>query len=165
MGAQGNTDIFMNIVGTHSGKIKGESQDAKHKGEIDVETYSYELTQPTSKHSGGMASGKRQHGPFIVTFKTQSATPQLFSCTFQGEHLKEVTIVCRKAGKEQQEYLKFTLTTAIISKIETFYLDDDVVPRDRVTLEFRKIKIEYKEQKPDGTLGGGFVAEDQLGIG
>ncbi len=162
---QGNIDIFMNIVGSHSGKIKGESQDAKHKGEIDVETYSYELTQPTSKHSGGLATGKRQHGPFIVTFKTQSATPLLFGCAFNGEHLKEVTIVCRKAGKEQQEYLKFTLTTVIISKIETFYLHNDLVPRDRVTLEFRKIKVEYKEQKADGTLGGGFMAEDQLAGG
>lgn len=164
-GQQGNTDIFMNIVGTHSGKIKGESQDAKHKGEIDVETYSYALTQPTAKHSGGLASGKREHGPFIVTFKTQTATVQLFGCAFNGEHLKEVTIVCRKAGKEQQEYLKFVLNTAIIAKMETFYLHDDLVPRDRVTFEFRKIKVEYKEQKPDGTLGGAFLAEDQLGNG
>jgi type VI secretion system secreted protein Hcp len=71
-----------------------------------------------------------------------------------------VTLTCRKAGKEQQEYLTWKLGTALISKFETFYLDDDVVPYDRVTFVYRTIEVEYKEQKADGTLGGGYTARD-----
>jgi type VI secretion system secreted protein Hcp len=29
-----------------------------------------------------------------------------------------------------------------------------VVPLDQISLNFTKVEIEYKEQKPDGTLGG-----------
>ena len=158
----GEIDLFLKIVGTKSGKIKGESQDVKHLGEIEILTYSWDVEQPISKHSGGLASGKREHGPFIVTFKTQTASPQLINCVCSGEHLKEVTLTCRKAGKEQQEYLTWKLGTVLIAKYETFYLDDDIVPYDRVTFAFRRIEVEYKEQKPDGTLGGGYTAVDEL---
>ena len=30
----------------------------------------------------------------------------------------------------------------------------NVIPNDSIALNFSKIEIEYKEQKPDGTLGG-----------
>jgi len=161
----GQIDLFMKIVGTKSGKIKGESQDPSHKGEIEIQTYSWDVVQPISKHSGGLASGKREHGPFIVTFKTQTASPQLINCVCNGEHFKEVTLTCRKAGKEQQEYMTWKLGTAMISKFETFYLDDDVIPFDRVTFAYRSIEVEYKEQKPDGTLGGAYTARDDWDVG
>jgi type VI secretion system secreted protein Hcp len=160
---KGEVDLFLSIVGTKSGKIKGESADAKHSGEIEVETYSWDVEQPVSKHSGGLASGKREHGPFIVTFKTQSVTPKLIGCVCNGEHLKAVVLTCRKAGKEQQEYLKWTMETAMISKFETFYLEDDIVPRDRVTFAYRTIEIEYHQQNSDGTLGGAITTRDELG--
>lgn len=33
-----------------------------------------------------------------------------------------------------------------------------MLPQDQVSLNFAKIEVEYKEQKPDGTLGGAVKA-------
>jgi type VI secretion system secreted protein Hcp len=153
-------DMFLKITGTKSGKIKGESQDSKHVGEIHCESYTMEVAQPISKHSGGMASGKREHGLFVVTFQTQTASPILFAACCNGEHLSEVVLVCRKAGSQQQEYLKWTLKTVLIAKFEGSCNDDAIIPHDRISFAYRTIEVEYKEQKADGTLGGGIVATD-----
>lgn len=153
-------DMFLKITGTKSGKIKGESQDSKHAGEIHCESYAMQVEQPISKHSGGMASGKREHGLFVVTFPTQTASPILFAACCNGEHLNEVVLVCRKAGTQQQEYLKWTLKTVLIAKFEGSYSEIDLIPHDRISFAYRTIEIEYKEQKPDGTLGGAIVAMD-----
>jgi type VI secretion system secreted protein Hcp len=65
-------------------------------------------------------------------------------------------LTCRKAGKEQQEYLKYTFTDLLISK---FWIGGtDVMPADEVALNFSKVEMEYKAQKADGTLGGAVKA-------
>ncbi len=155
--------MFLDVIGSKTGKFKGESQDSKSKGQIDIETYSWDVTQPVGKNSGGLASGKRELGFFVVTFVTSTATAQALNCCCNGEHLTKVVLTCRKAGKEQMEYMKWTLTTAMIAKLECFYLPDDIVPRNRVAFAYKKIAFEIKAQNADGTLGGSYLAEDDLG--
>jgi len=63
--------------------------------------------------------------------------------------------VARKAGKEQQEYLKITMSELLVSNYQAGGSSQDgIIPVDQVSLNFAKIEIEYKEQKPDGSLGG-----------
>jgi PTS system nitrogen regulatory IIA component len=75
-----------------------------------------------------------------------------------GEHLKTVTLVCRKAGGDQQEFLTIVLTSAVVSSYQSGgSAGSDVIPMDQVSLNFAKIEVKYKEQKPDGSLGGEVV--------
>ena len=69
-----------------------------------------------------------------------------------GEHIKSAVLVCRKAGKEQQEYLKVTLSDILVSSYQTGGSAGDVVPMDQISLNFAKVEFEYKPQKADGTL-------------
>ncbi len=69
-----------------------------------------------------------------------------------GEHIKSAVLTCRKAGKEQQEYLKYTFTDLLVSKFRIG--GTEVMPADEVSLNFTKVEMEYKAQKADGTLGG-----------
>ena len=56
---------------------------------------------------------------------------------------------------EQQEYLKWTFTDLLVSSFQTGGAGaGDVLPMDQISFNFAKIECEYKEQKPDGTLGG-----------
>jgi len=72
-----------------------------------------------------------------------------------GEHIKTATLTCRKAGKDQQEFLKIVFSDLLVSSFQTGGAgNSDIVPQDQVTLNFAKIEHEYKEQKADGTLGG-----------
>ena len=63
------------------------------------------------------------------------------------------TLTSRKAGKGQQEYLIFKFHDLLISSYQTGGTEEAVDPTDSVAFNFAKIEMEYKTQKPDGSLG------------
>jgi type VI secretion system secreted protein Hcp len=148
-------DYFLKIDG-----IDGESADDKHKGEIDVMSWSYSEQQSgTSSGGGGGGAGKVSMGDFRFTMTVNKATPKLFLACASGEHIKTGVLTCRKAGKDQQEYLKITLTDILVSSYQTGGSgSSDLIPVDQISLNYAKIEFEYKEQKADGTLGAAVKA-------
>jgi type VI secretion system secreted protein Hcp len=143
-------DFFLKIEG-----IDGESSDAKHKGSIDVESWSWGAVQAgTSSRGGGAGAGKVSMQDFRFVTKTNKASPKLALACANGEHLKKAVLTCRKAGKDQQEYLKITLTDVLVSAFTAGGPQGgNVLPTDQVSLNYGKMEFEYKEQKADGTLG------------
>jgi type VI secretion system secreted protein Hcp len=155
----GVVDMFVKMTGRKQGVIKGESEDAKHIGEIDIVTYHWGVVQGFSVQ--GLPTGKRQYSKFTFAMRSQVATPKLLSCCATNESLTEVVITCRKAGGTQQEYMKWTLTNASVAEVKSGYLyPDQIIPYDEVSLVFQKIQLEYKPQKADGTLGAGVLFAD-----
>jgi type VI secretion system secreted protein Hcp len=143
-------DYFLKLTG-----IDGESTDAKHKGSIDIESWSWGETQSgSSSYGGGGGAGKVQMQDFHFTMRVNKASPKLMLACANGEHIKEAILTCRKAGKEQQEYLKITFSDLLVSSYQTGGSKGDVIPMDQIALNFSKISFDYKEQKVDGTLGG-----------
>ncbi len=144
-------DYFLKIEG-----IPGESSDSKHKGEIEIESWSWGANQTgTASHGGGLGAGKVAMQDFHFVMKVNKSSPLLMRACASGEHLKSAILVCRKAGKDQQEYLKVSFSDLMVSSYETGGTNAaDVVPLDQIRLNFTKVEFEYKEQKPDGTLGG-----------
>jgi type VI secretion system secreted protein Hcp len=142
-------DYFLKLEG-----IDGESADSKHKGEIDLHSWSWSEHQ-TGAHAagGGGGAGKVSMADFHFTMNVNKATPKLMLACATGEHIKKATLICRKAGKEQQEYLKVTMSDLLVSSYQTGgSASSSVLPLDQVSLNFAKIEFEYKPQKPDGTL-------------
>jgi type VI secretion system secreted protein Hcp len=144
-------DYFLKVKG-----IDGESADGKHKGEIDVESWSWGETQSGTGHfGGGGGAGKVQMQDFHFVMKMNKATPKLMLACASGEHIAEALLTCRKAGKDQQEFLKIKFTDLLVSSYQTGGSHgSDVVPTDQISLNYAKIEFEYKEQKADGSLGG-----------
>ena len=143
-----SVDFFLKIDG-----IAGESTDDKHKGEIELESWSFGATNSSSFSSGGGAGvGKVKVNEFKFKKKVDKASANLFTYCCTGEHPKTATLVCRKAGKDQQEFLKIELSPVYISSYDVDGSSGDEVPMEDVALSFGKIKFEYKPQKPDGTL-------------
>jgi len=63
-------------------------------------------------------------------------------------------LTCRKAGKDQQEFFVVTMSDLLVSSFQAGGSGhSDIVPVDQISLNFSKIEFEYKEQKPDGSLG------------
>ena len=147
----GAVDYFLKIEGAD-----GESADEKHKGEIDVLSWSWGASQSgTMQYGGGGGAGKVQMQDFTFTMRMNKATPKLVLHCASGEHIKSAVMTARKAGKQQQEYLKLTFTDILVSSYQTGGSGDgDVVPIDSISLNFAKIEFEYKAQKADGTLDG-----------
>ncbi len=144
-------DAFLKIEG-----IEGESADSKHKAEIQLESFSWSESQTgTASAGGGMGGGKVAMQDIHFTKKVDKASPKLMLACADGEHLKKATLTCRKAGKDQQEFLKYTMTDVLVSSYSIgASAAGDHLPMEQVSMNYGKIEFEYKEQKSDGTLGG-----------
>jgi type VI secretion system secreted protein Hcp len=160
-------DAFLKLDG-----IKGESADAKHKGEIDIMSFSWGAAQTgVSATGGGGGAGKVKFHDFQITKKTDAASPLLFLNCANGAHIKEANFVVRKAGGEQLEYLKIKLTDVLISSYKPAGTESaligllqpaaqapaagDEIPMEEVTLNFAKVEFSYQPQGADGKAQGG----------
>jgi type VI secretion system secreted protein Hcp len=143
-------DYFLKIDG-----IEGESKDAKHKGSIDISSFSWsEMQTGTSSSGGGSGSGKVAMQDAHFTMTVSKASPKIMLACANGEHFKRAVLTCRKAGKDQQEFLKYTFSDLLVSSFQTGGSSGGVSPTETFTLNFSKIEVEYKEQQAAGTLSG-----------
>jgi type VI secretion system secreted protein Hcp len=143
-------DYFIKFDG-----IKGESADAKHKDEIDVESWSWGETHAgAAAPGGGGGAGKVSMQDFHFVMRLNRASPGLMKACATGQHIKTATLSSRKAGKDQQDYLTFKFHDVLVSSFRTGGAEStDVVPTDQVSFNFAKLEVEYKQQKADGSLG------------
>jgi type VI secretion system secreted protein Hcp len=148
-------DYFLKIDG-----IDGESPDSKHKASIQLLSFSWgETNSGTFAAGGGGGGGKVQMQDFHFVMNVNKASPKLFLACANGEHIKKAVLTARKAGKDQQEYLKVTFSELLISSFQTSgSTDAGNLPLDQISFNFAKVEMEYKEQKADGTLGGAIKA-------
>jgi type VI secretion system secreted protein Hcp len=142
-------DVFLKL-----GDIKGESTDAKHAGEIDVLSWSWGVSQAgTAASGGGAGAGKVSFSDLNFTHNVDKASPLLMKACATGQHVKEATLVSRKAGKGQQEYLIIKMSDILVTGVQPSSAGEH--PMENVSMQFAKIDLEYKPQKADGTLDAG----------
>src|SRR3954462_5455912 len=116
--------IFLSI-----GDIKGGSTVKGHKDEIELQSISLGGT-------GGAPSGKVKHAEIIVVKRIDKSSPALFKAAATGKHFQTAVITLRKAGGTQSaNYLKFTMSTVIISSV-TSAGHGSATPTEAITLNF-----------------------------
>lgn len=144
-------DYFLKIDG-----VESESTDEKHKGEIDVMSFSWgQVNSGTAGHGAGAGAGKVMPSDFSFVKKMDKGSAVLMISCATGAHFKSAVLTARKAGGGQQEYLKITMQDVMISSYQTGgSAEGGPVPLDQVSMNFSKLEMSYKEQKPDGSLGG-----------
>jgi type VI secretion system secreted protein Hcp len=144
-------DIFLKL-----GDIKGESHDDKHKDEIDVLSWSFGVSQAGASHGGGGGGvGKASFQDVTFTHNVDKSSATLMKLCATGEHIKKGVLVQRKAGKGQQEYLIVTMEDILVSSVQQSAAGGQGESMEQVSLNFAKIEVEYKPQKPDGSLDAG----------
>ena len=116
----------------------------------------------TGGHGGGGGAGKASFQDLHFSTKASKASPKLFLNCAIGEHIPKAVLTVRKAGKEQQEYYKITLSHLLVSSFQSGAGGGPTV-MDQFSLNFSKIEFEYKEQKADGTLGAAVKSGYDLG--
>jgi len=141
-------DVFLKI-----GDVKGESKDSKHVGEIDVLSWSWGVSNSGTPLGGGRGAGKANFNDLSFMHAVDKASPVLMTKCATGEHIKEATLVSRKAGKGQQEYLIIKMNDILITSVQPSGSSEH--PMESVSMNFSKIDVEYKPQKEDGTLDAG----------
>src|SRR5579862_4173505 len=105
------TDMFLKIDG-----IDGESQDDKHKNEIQINAYSLAAANAgAAGQAAGPKVGKAQIQDLSFDKVVDKSSPNLFINCCSGKPIPTVVLTVRKAGEKAQEYLTITLTDSFIS--------------------------------------------------
>jgi type VI secretion system secreted protein Hcp len=142
-------DFFLKLDG-----IEGESTDSKHAKEIDVDAWSWGESQSApAAPGGGGGAGKVSFHDFSFVKQIDKASPKLMLACATGKHIKSAKLAVRKAGQGQLDYLTFTFLDVVVSSYQTGGSEaSGLAPVDQVSLGYAKIEVEYKAQKPDGSL-------------
>jgi type VI secretion system secreted protein Hcp len=142
-------DYFLKIE-----TIDGESQDQKHKNEIQLLSFSFGETNAGKQlQGGGGGAGKVQMGDFHFTMNLNKASPKLFIACATGQHIASGVLTARKAGKNQEDYFIVTFKQLLISHYSTCgHAEANNLPIDTCSFNFAEILMEYKIQNPDGSV-------------
>jgi type VI secretion system secreted protein Hcp len=132
--------------------ITGESTAAKYPGAIEVESWTWGVVGGVSSGTGGGAgAGKATFQDLHVSTRISKASPPLLKACATGTHIKTVTLHGVKAGAKPQEFLTYTLSDVVITAVQQGDADSGA-PLEHVTFGYRKVKVDYRPQKADGTL-------------
>ena len=150
------TDFLLEIEG-----VKGESTDEKHKGKIEVDSFSWGCTnQATGGRGTGSGAGKADFQDFHFSKQCDSASHDLIKSCATGKHFAKAVLTARKAGTEQQEFLVVTMEDVFVSSFSSSgAAGGGSIPLEQVSLNYTKIKYEYMPQKADGSLEGAIMAQ------
>ena len=143
-------DQFLKIKG-----IDGECTQKGHEKELEIESFSFGASHHgTSRVGGGASGGKTDFQDFHFTIHTGKASAPLFKYCCTGEHIDECVLTARKAtGKGgQEDYLRYSFKHVLISN-HSISGHGDGTPMEQVSFNFTEVKMEYKDQLPDGKLG------------
>ncbi|AIF82945.1 type VI secretion system effector, Hcp1 family [Candidatus Nitrososphaera evergladensis SR1] len=141
-------DYFLKIDG-----IEGESTSDRHKGEINIESFSWGASNTGSASAGGGAgAGKVSFQDISFTKVIDKSSPKLMLATATGQHIKQVTLTGEMSGKKGQQFLQIKLTDVLISSYQQGG-SSGAVPTDSFSLNFAKIEFTYYPTNPDGSLG------------
>ena len=146
-------DMFLAL----KGEIEGESQDSKHKNEIDVLAWSWGMSQSGSFHvGGGGGAGKVDVQDIVFTHNVDSATPALMKFCCTGNHFDEAELVlCKAAGDKRLPYITVKLKNVLISSVSSGGADGDPTVVESVSLNFREYEYKYQPQSDSGGKKGG----------
>ena len=142
-----NNAMFLKVKAAKQGDIKGDVTEKGKEGQIRVTAYAHEIVSPRDVASG-MATGKRQHKPFVITKEIDKASPLLYNALSSNEMLPEVTLSFYRPAKAgsgaSAQWYTIRLSNAIISGIKS-WTDDKGQPFEDVSLVYQRIAWTYTD--------------------
>jgi type VI secretion system secreted protein Hcp len=134
--------------------IDGESVDADHKGEIDVQSFSWGLSQSVNISGTGMGVGKPNFQDLHFTHLYDKASPNLAKACAGGKHFATVKFTARKQGDGAKDFFTITLKEAYITSVQPGGSSGGDLT-ESFSIAYKDIEMEYKTQDSKGALGGG----------
>jgi type VI secretion system secreted protein Hcp len=141
-------DMFIKIDG-----ISGESQDAAHRGEIEVPSWRWKIDQQSSMMSGsGGGAGKASITDLEFVHQIDRASPNLMRYCLTGRHIPQVVLSTRKAGGLPLDFLKIKMGDVVITSVEPIIYCDSYY--EHVHLSFARVTQDYTLQSATGGSAG-----------
>jgi type VI secretion system secreted protein Hcp len=148
-------DMFLKLVGA-----EGESKDTQKASQFQIQGFKLIAESPHSA-STGEVTGKIRFSHMTIYTTVEKGTAKLFQMIGTNQKIPTAELSCRKAGKEQFEFFKVTLTDCHLARVEVGAGGDaggDGIPPCEIGIEFGKIQVESKEQTEKGPTQGPVMA-------
>jgi type VI secretion system secreted protein Hcp len=133
--------------------VDGESTHADHKGEIELLSWTWGVSNASNVAGGGSGKGKAQPQDFHFTHAYDKASPILAKKCAQGVHFKEVVMTSRKSGEGQKDFMKVTMKEVFITSAQPSSGGDGAI-MESISMSYGSIDFSYKPQDDKGGLGG-----------
>ncbi len=133
--------------------VDGESAHKDHKGEIQVISWNWGVSNPSAPFGGGSGQGKGDPGHFTFTHNYDKASPVLAKRCADGKHFGSVVLTARKSGEGQKDFLKVSLKEVFITSAMPAGGQGGAIS-ETVTMTYGDIEFDYKPQDKEGGLGG-----------
>ena len=136
------------------GDIRGESTDSKHKGEIEVLSFSQSFTNTSDgSFGGGAGTGRVQCGAISMLKSIDASSPFLLKGVATGQHYKDAVITFRAAGsKESQEYYVITMSDVLISELSQTDSADPNRIFEKLVINARTFEFKYTPSSVKGSV-------------
>ena len=136
------------------GDIRGESTDSKHKGEIEILSFSQSFTNTSDGgFGGGAGAGKVQCGAISMLKSIDASSPFLLKGVATGQHYKDAVITFRAAGsKETQEYYVITMSDVLISELSQTDSADPNRIFEKLVINARTFEFKYTPSSVKGSV-------------
>lgn len=139
-------DYFLNLDG-----IQGESQDEKHKNEIQILSFSWGAANQSSvSGTGGSGSGKVDLSDLNCMIYMDKSFPKFFKSICKGTHITKGTLTAIKAGGDGKPYLKVDFKELFVTSLQMSASSE--VPSCSLSMTYNEIKIDYSTQDEKGNL-------------
>jgi type VI secretion system secreted protein Hcp len=139
-------DYFLKMDG-----IEGESEDEKHKKQIQVLSFSWGASNVSSvAGTGGSGAGKANLSDFSINMNFDKSTPELFKNLTKGTHFKTGTLEAVKAGSDGKPYLKVDFKELFCTSLSIAASSE--IPSVSASFSYNEIKIDYSAQNEQGNL-------------
>jgi type VI secretion system secreted protein Hcp len=146
-------DFFLKLDG-----IQGESQDDKHKNEIQLASFSIGVTCAGAGSAKGAAAAVRSNlQDMHFTKQTDSSSANLFLACCTARPIPTATVTIRKAGEHPVEYLVYKLTDVFVSSHNASGQQGGGIAHETFSLNFSKVEMTYTPQNADGTSGAKII--------
>jgi type VI secretion system secreted protein Hcp len=149
-------DAYLKIDG-----VEGEATDEVHKGEINLLSFDFGATQPSSASiGGGSGTGKVNIQDFVVNKYTDKSSAPVFQACCSGKHFPEVTVtLCKAGGETRLDFLKYKFNDVMVTSVQWGGgAGGEEKPTETMSFAFGKVVVEYVEQTAKGSPGGTYSA-------
>ena len=137
--------------------IKGESTNKGHEEWIDIDSFSWGVSNSgTVGIGGGASSGKPVFSPFSWTQLVDKSVPPMLGGVASGKHYPNATLDVQQASaKPAGVFFQMKFDDVLLTKLDIVGAGDR--PNVAGAFVYSKITMTYRPQKADGSLGAPVV--------
>ncbi len=134
--------------------LPGESLSSKHPNEIEVESWSWGASNPTSITGSGLSAGKVSISDMSFTKPVDKSSAKLMDLCCSGKHIASAILTCSKStgDKNPADYITIKMEEVHIAAVQCSGSRGSDIGYESVSLAFAKFEYDYKIQDKDGTL-------------